>query len=294
MSEKLDPVLISWSSLKRWEHCPQHQLRKIQGKTTKGDGRIFLPGTISDRAMRRWLDSDNPQPGEMVEMIDTIFDEHTGPESEYWIKWRGNPAKDKAEVKAFCRELVTRLEPWLMDKVLPYDYQPEWRFRAHMDIPYLNEDVTAPVTLIGGADILVRGPEGRFRIYDLKATRDDSYMRSTLGQLTFYDIACCIIQGSWETCEEWAFVAPMTKERYIPIEVTKENRREMMARVVKYAHGFWREQWQPKADDTGCQWCEAKGACDKFKTVAVVDENGRQKVSFAEQAARRKAARGAA
>ena len=284
-----DPVLVSWSSLKRWENCPQHQLRVIQHKTErKNMGRIFLPGTVCDLAQREFLESENQQPGDMEASIERIF-EATVSKAESKINWFGNPVEDMKNVVQFCKNTVTRLEPWLYEHVLPFEYAPEHRFKAHLEVPYLTEGVRAPIILRGGMDILVRNPvTGKFRLYDLKVTKDPSYIRSTLAQLTFYDIAWCVIQGEWGVCDEWAFVTPaLEKEITIPITVDEEDRRVMMSRVVKYAQGVWQDNWQPKADDTGCQYCEARGTCDKFKVVPIIDENGKQRISFADAAKNR-------
>ncbi len=287
-SALLDPVTISWSGLKRWENCPHHQLRTIQGATEKGDkGRIFLPGTICDRVQRRWLDSENPQPGEMVQMVDEVFAENTGEDAEYLIKWKGDKRKDMEGVKAFCRQTVTHLEPWLIEHVLPYDYEPEVRFTAYMEIPYLNDGVRAPLKMIGGIDIVVRDHTGKFRLYDLKVTKDPGYIRSTLGQLTFYDLAWGVIQGSFSHANDWGFICPALPEKYVGVTVDQDDRRAMMARIVKYAQGVWKDEWLPKSDDSGCTWCEARGSCTKFKTIPIVESNGKQRMSFAQAASQR-------
>lgn len=282
-----DPVVLSWSGLRRWENCPQHQLRTIKGEVDKSNkGRIFLPGTVLDLVQRRWLDSDDPQPGEMTELVDVVFDEVVNL-GESKIPWRGDPKTDIANIKADLRKDITVLEPWLLQNVIPYGYEPEKKFRAHMEIPYLCEGVRAPMMLIGGIDIVVLGDDGKFRLYDLKRTKDPNYIRSTLAQLIFYDIAWCIIQGDFDCTREWGFVTPALPEAVIPITVTHDDRRLMMSRMVKYAQGVWRDQWQPKSDDTGCNWCEAREYCEKFKVVPIIEENGRQRLSFAQAAAQR-------
>lgn len=285
--DTLDPVQISWSGLKRWENCPQHHLRVIQHKTEKSqNGRIFLPGTVCDLVQRRWLESDKPEPGQMAEMVEQIFSEVVE-EGESTIHWKGNPVTDKDNVKAQCRQVVTNLEPWLLENVLPYDYQPEVKFKAYMQVPYICEGRFGIVKMIGGIDIVVRDDQGKFRLYDLKVTSNDSYIRSTLAQLTFYDLAWGVIQGDFYHAVEWGFVTPALPEKMIPITVDREDRSAMLSRVVKYAQGFWKDDWKPKADDTGCGYCEAKGACEKFKRVPIVDENGKQRVSFLQAAAQR-------
>lgn len=282
-----NPVIISWSSLKRWENCPQHQLRTIKKETRQNDkGRIFLPGTVCDLTQRRWLESSNPQKGEMEQMVEDVFNGVLA-KGEHIIQWKGNPTKDKEEVKRFCRETVKNLEPWLIENVLPYEYQPEVKFRAHMEIPYICEGMRAPVKMIGGIDLVVRREDGRFRLYDLKITKDASYIRMTLAQLTFYDLAWGVIQGDFNLGEEWGFVVPALPEMLIPVTVDHEDRRVMMSRIVKYAHGVWSDEWKPKADDVGCMWCEAREVCEKFKTIPIIEENGRQRLSFAQAAAQR-------
>lgn len=275
--------------MKRWENCPQHQLRVIKKETEKQEkGRIFLPGTVCDLVQRRWLDQDDPQPGQMVEMVEQVFAE-TVDLAESRIHWRGNPIKDQQEVKDHCRNMVTKLEPWLIQNVLPYDWQPEFKFRAEMEIPYICGDgVRAPVRMIGGIDIVVRDDQGKFRLYDLKITKDAGYIRSTLAQLIFYDLAWGILQEDFEACNHWGFVTPGLDEQFIPITVSQDDRRAMLSRIVKYAQGVWTDSWDPKADDEGCNWCEARNRCEKFRLIPVADENGKMRVSFEQQAELRK------
>ena len=283
-----DPVIISWSGLKRWENCPQHQLRTIRNEVEKSNkGRIFLPGTVTDLVQRRWLDQDNPEPGQMPEMVEEVFNEVVDL-AESKIQWRGDPRDDIANVKSDVRRAVRKLEPWLLENVVPFDYQPEFRFKAHMQVPYICGDgVQGPVTMIGGIDILVRDHDQKYRIIDLKMTKDPGYIRSTLGQLTFYDIAWGVISGDFHQTVTWEFLCPMMDEFTIPVTVEREDRQAMLSRIVKYAQGVWSNNWAPKSDDTGCTWCEARGTCEKFKTVATVEENGKMLVSFSQAAAQR-------
>lgn len=247
-------------------------------------GRIFLPGTVCDLVERRWL--DNPEPGMMVEMVDTIFNEIVE-KGEHKIHWKGNPLTDQKNVQAYCRKAVSRLEPWLLEHVVPFDYDAEVKFKAYMSVPYICDGVQAPVQMGGGIDIVVRDDAGKFHLYDLKITEASAYIRSTLAQLTFYDLAWSVIYGGWDTCVEWAFVTPMLEEATVPITVETEDRRVMLSRIVKYAQGVWTDSWDPKSDDVGCQWCTARDVCDKFKVIQMQDENGKQRVSFAQAAAQR-------
>jgi len=283
-----DPVIVSWSGLKRWEACPQHQLRVIRKETTKSNkGRIFLPGTVCDLVQRRFLESEDQYRGQMADMVESVFGE-TVEKAESKIPWRGNPIKDQEDVKAMCRQAVTRLEPWLFENVLPYEYQPEIKFKAHMEIPYICGDgVRAPVIMIGGIDLAVRRPNGKFRLYDLKITSNASYMKQTLGQLTFYDLAWALIQEDFDHSEDWGFIAPLLDEFIIPVQVTQEDRQVMLSRIVKYAQGVWTDSWTPKADDANCGWCEARQYCEKFKVQPIVEANGKQRMSFTQAASQR-------
>jgi hypothetical protein len=249
-------------------------------------GRVFLPGTICDLAQRRWLSEPSPQPGRMVEMVDEIFNE-TVLKAESKIFWRGNPKEDQEEVRKYCRGMVQRLEPWLTEHVLPFDYDVEVKFRAHLEVPYICEGMRAPVTLGGGIDVVVRDDRGKFGIYDLKITESWDYVRTTLAQLTFYDLAWGIIHGDFESSSRWGLITPGLEERFVPASVGHDDRKTLMARIVKYAHGFWNDAWDPKPSNTGCDWCTAKGACEKFKTVAFTDDHGKQRISFMDAAQRR-------
>lgn len=283
-----DPVIISWSGLKRFEFCPQKQLRTITKQTKKlENGRVFLPGTVLDLVQRQWLESEDPQPGQMADMVEPVFHAVVG-KGEHKIHWRVSPEADAKQVISDLRTDLKILEPWLVQNVLPFDYQAEVKFRAHMEIPYICEGVRAPLKMIGGIDIVVRDDEGKFRLYDLKRTKDPSYINSTLAQLIFYDLAWGIIQGDFNHAVEWGFVTPALPEVMVPIVVGHEDRRMLMSRIVKYAQGVWADAWDPKSDDVGCKWCEAREVCDKFKTIPILDENNKMKMSFSQVAAQRK------
>jgi hypothetical protein len=249
-------------------------------------GRVFLPGTICDLAQRRWLSQPDPHPGQMVEMVDQIFTE-TVEKAESKIFWRGNPREDMEAVKTHCRTMVARLEPWLTEQVLPYDYDVEVKFKAHFEVPYICEGTRAPVVMGGGIDVVVRDDQGKFRIYDLKITENWDYVRTTLAQLTFYDLAWGIIHNDFEATSHWGLITPGLDERFVPSSVDHNDRKTLMSRIVKYAQGYWNDEWDPKSSDAGCGWCSAKGACEKFKTVSFTDEHGKQRVSFADAASRR-------
>lgn len=287
-----NPLQVSWTGLKRYEDCHQRQLRTIQGRSVKtADGRVFLPGSICDRAMRKWLDSDSPQPGEMVEYVDEFLKFFAEEDPQYVIKWRGNPNEDKAKVRQFCRMVVTELEPILLQKVIPYRYQPEVRFKVPMMIPDLNGEPRL-ILLNGGIDIAVLDDEDNFEIIDLKSTADESYVRKgILGQLTFYSLAWAQYVGDRTQPRSACFVLPACRQKIVPVEVGQEERTVMLSRIVAYAHGAWREEWEPNPGGQ-CGWCDVKGACDHFKAPIVQDESGKRRASFVALAESRRTARG--
>lgn len=292
-------LTVSWSSLKRWEACHQHDYRSKRGEAKSiKDGRIFLPGTIADRLMREWLESEDPQPGQMVENIEEMFRRYAFPETDdereeaqYVIKWKGDKRQDQQDVKDFVRRTVTDLEPILMREVIPHDYHPELRFRTSVGLPLFGQ--TARVTLIGGIDIAVRLREadqatGRYRLFDLKTTVNDDYIRSTLGQGIFYDIAFGHWIGDKNQPEQFGFIAPGLPEKIYWAKVTNDDRRFMLQRIIKYAEGLMQGDNTPKESDAGCQWCDVSHVCDKWRIDSQVDAQGKNRASFGKAAARRR------
>mgnify|MGYP001613513782 CR=1 FL=1 len=259
---------VSWSALRMWEECrqKQHLMWTGKGKATDRMLRTYLPGTVADLVMREWLQSGDPQPGQMVEAVEEVFDRYVSPKTDAQkkdagvVRWKGDPNKDKESVKKFVRELVVKLEPILFDLVVPYDYQPEKSFSVRVNIPGL-EGAPTPILLRGGIDIVVR-PK-RFQLWDLKATSDASYVKKVLGQGVFYDLAWGLL---FEPPESFGFIVPMCAETVVRARITEEDRTVMMSRVISFAHAQWRGEWYPKVDDVGCNsWCPVSHACEKFK-----------------------------
>ena len=289
-------LLISWSGLKRYESCHQLHLRTIKQQTQKQNARIFLPGATADLVQREWLNQDDPKPGQMVKMVPDVLDRLTNKDRNFedfreHIRWRSDPRTDKQEITEFVTSVVTKLEPILLKLVVPYDYQPELKFRTTMGLPYLDGRIVG-VKLIGGIDIVVRDNEGRFILYDLKATKERRYIDSTLGQGIFYDIAWEAYFGVRPVM--FGFIAPALDEPVIWVKVSDDDRSVMMARVTKFAHGMWRGDWTPKTDDEGCRFCEARHVCDKFAIHLATDEMGRHRVSFEHTVAARRELRASA
>lgn len=285
-------IKISWSSLQAHEFCRQKALLMREKKKSPASNiRPFFHGIVCDRVMRRWLDSDDPQPGQMVEwvpeMVDSCLTEarDTG---DGVVKWKSNT--DRADMTEWSRTLVTRLEPMLLQWVIPFDYQPEYRFRVPIRIPYLDGG-PAEIWLSGGMDILVRETEkdvlpAVWAGYDLKATENPDYLRKTLGQSIFYDLAVRAGVGKGTSPRTFAFLQPMVQSNPVGfVTITDDDRRSLLARIVTMAHAIWRNDTAPKPDNEGCSFCQVRHACAKF--------NGSVTPSWAPKPGRRSAQRAA-
>jgi hypothetical protein len=187
------------------------------------------------------------------------------------------------------------MEPILVAHVLPYDYHPELKFRATIYIPDPWGKLS-PLDLIGGIDIATRFEPpgvstefGRFRNYDLKATTNTSYIQQTLGQAIFYDVAFGHWIGDKRQPEGFGFIAPALPELVYWANITDDDRRAMLARIIKAANGMWLKKWEPKEDDSGCNYCDVKHVCDKFAIVSQTDAQGRNRASFGRSGATRTA-----
>ncbi len=289
-----EPALkISWSSLRQYETCPQKWVRQQKKQVSSmQDGRKFLAGTVCDRVMRRWLEQDTPELGQMAGWVDELFASYADNDDEYTVKWLGDPTEDREKVRLFCHEVIVNLEPILAEKVLPYSWQPELKFFVPVSIPYLDGSPVV-VALRGGMDIVVRDNDGNYTVYDLKATANDAYVRGkTLGQLTFYDIAFRALMRAPGQPIAAGFITPACKEKVVSISVTDDERRYMMSRIINMAHGIWRKEFDPTTADEPCFGCEAKAACVRWTVPIVRDSSGRGRADLFATAKARKEARG--
>jgi hypothetical protein len=259
------PLSVSWSALQNHEECRQkHKLSQTGKKNPSTDIRGFFHGIVADRVMRKWLGDDDRLPNQMPGMVEEMIEASLAEAIESGdgvVRWKG--PDDRAWVQGYCIELVTKLEPILNTLVLPYDYQPELRFRTPIMLPYL-EGTPQPVILIGGIDIVVREDEATntWSAYDLKATANDSYINKVLGQGVFYDLAMRAMYGS--SPRQFGFIQPMCKEQVVYTVITEDDRRELLSRLERMVQFMWRRDWEPKKENKGCSYCPFKHACEKF------------------------------
>lgn len=253
---------LSWSRLRLHGECPAKGDLMRAHKSPVQDVRNFFHGNVVDLAMRRWLSQEEPEPGWMAAQVDAIFEESaeiaksTGDGVVHW-----KSATDKADTRAFCRELVARLEPILVRYALPFEWQEAKRFSVPIAVPYLDGRLRE-IILVGEIDLLVRDCEGRIAVWDLKATRDNGYYRKVLGQLAFYALAVRAMTGQFPVMT--GLIQPMCDQRVLPVTVDHDAVAQMAGRITKTAQDIWAGRLAPKEDNVGCAYCPVKHACPKF------------------------------
>lgn len=271
-------IRLSWSALKNYEECHQRgKLLMERKKSPITDGRNFLPGTLADRCMRRWLDAGRFNRGGMEEYLEEEWSRHTGPDSEYSIMWRGNHRDDQLSVLEDVKRALVTLEPILFKKVVPFSFKPEFRFSSAVGIPGLNGE-TVQIEIFGAIDVATHFEQGKYGLYDLKITKKDAYIKSTLAQLVFYDLAFRGHTGVRPV--EHQFWAPLLPETEIGLVVTNADRRDMISRIISYCHGVWSGNWELTRKESKCFNCPTKAACPRYVKQITKDKQGRNRVTF--------------
>lgn len=217
--------------------------------------------------MRSWLDQDDPQPGDLVPRAEKYFAEWVD-EAEK-VVWKG--PSDQQRLLNDVKEALERLEPWLIENVLPYEYQPEARGYVPIHVP----DHTGrlqPVELFYATDILVKR-DGKFAIHDLKTTRNERYVRGkTLGQLTFYMLGVSAKFGvPLADIDELSFITPLCRDMQTKIHPQPEDIRVMIQRITKYAQQAWSGYAPTKeAQDWECRMrCDVRKHCPMGPDVPI-------------------------
>jgi hypothetical protein len=256
------PLRISWSSLRTHEECHQRSFLQREGNRAKVSNiRNFFHGIVVDHIMRDWLDNPLMRHGDHAALVQVAMDEMEDVERGRgnMVRWRD--ADDRAQVKAFCVELITRLEPMLETHVLPFPHEHGKWFKVPMTI-YDIAGHAREILLTGEMDLLVQHPNGPV-VWDLKGTADDQYWRKVVAQLTFYDLA---LWASTGTKTQYAgLLQPMCSERVMAWQINDEARRNLMTRIVRYAHDAWAGEKTCTDNTSVCHWCDVRHACARFK-----------------------------
>lgn len=258
-------VNISWSALQVWEECKQKRFLQITKKKDPGrDVRNFFPGTVVDRVMRQWLQGSDLSMCQLVDiLLPQLEHEINDSPSDGWVKWRSQIQRN--ETITYCKELVTRLEPLLREHVIPYDYHPEFRFKAPLVVPNIDNQPET-IYLQGGIDLLCKDEKDNWIGFDLKSTKNNDYWRKCLGQAIFYDVSMRAVfkDGGFH---KFAFIQPMCDEQVKWVIIGPDERRAMVSRIMAMATATMKDDWEPKRSNGSCTSCEVKTTCIKFRPV---------------------------
>ncbi len=211
--------------------------------------------------MQKWLADPNRRAGQMAGMVDAQIErgqQEAKDTGDGVVRWRH--AEDRETVRKYCTELVTRLEPILLDRILTDEFHAPHRFQAIVNVPYL-DGTPAPVRLTGEMDIFVVGSEG-YEVWDLKGTADPQYWRRVLGQLVFYDLAVLALYGRRTVMT--GLIQPMCPEPVLMVDITDAMRSQLWARINRMAHDIWRKDHACKTKSTSCGYCEVRHACPRY------------------------------
>lgn len=259
---------ISWSALRVYEQCHhRHYLEQSRKQAPLRDIRQFFHGVVADRCMRAWLCDPDRQSGQMAAGVDDMMrqeEQRARSDGAGVVRWRHSA--DKRQVAEFCRELLVRLEPILLAEVIPRQFKSEHSFKVPITIPGLDGS-PIQIQLVGRIDILalLQFNPVEWAIWDLKATLDNTYYRKVLGQLVFYALA---VEAKYPgTVTKVGLFQPMCDQRIVVIDVTRQEKIELLQRVIAMAHGILRQDRSPKESNVGCPRCPTSHACIKYKPV---------------------------
>lgn len=251
---------VSWSALKRWKNCSYSQKLHSEGKRAKAkDARVFLKGNLCDVSMRRWLENEDFSVP-IEHYLKEVWIDTTGPNAEKPIKWKG--PDDQERVVTEAREALTKLEVVLRENVLPYRYEPEYRFTTLIGIPAPNGE-TVYIELFVAIDVAVMYPDESVGVWDLKLSKDRGYINSSIGQLTLYDLGIRNHLGI-KPSRHGFFTPMLTKTPIIELGITDDNRRELISDITNYAHAMWGNEWSLTDDESLCYHCDVKHACPRW------------------------------
>lgn len=254
---------VSWSMLRAHEECKQKSFQLRAGRRNQvGDLRSYFHGMVVDRVMQDWLRHPDRTPGAMPGMVEAAIGQvmtDAATDGDGVVRWRH--LDDRAELTAFCVELVRRLEPILTELILPHHFDGPYRFKQPLRVPYL-DGTPVVITLTGEMDLLTHPTGGPHAIWDLKGTRDDQYWRKVVGQLVFYDVAHLAATGLRSV--EVGLIQPMCTQPVLRWAVTDDQRRAMQARIIAYCRDVWTGQRACKDGTSGCLRCVVRGSCERF------------------------------
>lgn len=260
----MEHVRISWNVLRNHLECKQKTyLRRNGKKPTIQDHRNFFGGTVTDMVVREWLLRDpKDNLGVMPSMVEDVFEQELEKTKDqgYNVKWRD--ASDRERLMEECKLAVSKIEPALIEHVLPHSWTPDFAFKAPLEVKGTSGPIK--VTLNGYMDILVRHEDGSVDIWDVKHTKDDYYWKKTVGQLAFYDLAMSINEDVHAT--KTGLLQPLCKQEVKTFDIDPDWQSKILVDVSRMADDIVEGVKTKTKDVSKCQWCEVKHACDRFAT----------------------------
>jgi len=269
-------IRLSWSQLRNADECKQKRFLTVSGARKQArDQRLFLPGNVTDRVVRNWLKDPNREPGQMPGMVSATLDavRESILEKGERIAWKRD-LDDRKNIEADCIEAVTKIEPYLLKHVTPFEFEADFRFDAPLRLPR-PDGTKETIFLIGYMDIIVRDDQGNIYVFDVKHTKDGQYWRKTVGQLTYYDLAVKLIFGQYT--KETGLLQPLCPKPTHPHTVDAQARMELYQRVVKVANDIWNNDNAPNESNEHCGNCEMRMACPKFAPIL---KDGKKRVKL--------------
>ena len=272
-------VRLSWSGLRVHEECKQRShLARTHKLGTLDNKRNFLPGSVTDRVVRDWLNNDPlDHIGEMPSMVDATIEsekEELVSKGEGVVRWR-NPG-DRKLVVADCTEAVKAIEPILLKYVVPFDFEADKHFEAEIMIRHPRTGEPEQIILNGYMDILVRDDKGRWIVWDVKHTRDESYWRKTVGQLGFYDLAVELMFG--QASAMTGLLQPLCKEKVKAYKPSVDSRNQLLQRILGMANDVLLDIKTPVEGTGPCGFCPTRHACTKFEPI--IDAKGKKRMAL--------------
>lgn len=197
-------------------------------------------------------------------MVDDIMEkeEDAIAEGRGSLQWKS--IEDRDNVRRECIEAVKLIEHPLLQLVVPYDYEADFRFQIPMDLPHPHGGY-GQVVLNGAMDIIVRDRYGQYQVWDVKHTKNNDYWRKTEGQLTFYDLVVKEMFGVGTTVS--GLLQPLCKDPVKGFEITEDKRSQLLQRIMAMASDLWNDDVAPRTDNRYCGYCAVKHACPKFQAV---------------------------
>lgn len=277
-STEAKPLRLSWSRVRLHSECPaKGHLIAGKHKSPVSDYRVFFPGTVADRCMRKWLSLEAQEPGWMASQVAVIMDQEelaAKDSGDGVVRWKHTA--DRLEVQQMCVQAVTRLENDLfallrIGQPSELMWDPARRFEVPVTIPH-PAGRKEKIYLVGEIDLLAGTPVAdpvvpgalnwagaSVGVWDLKTTRDEQYWRKTLGQLVFYEIAMWAMTKRWPVRS--GLLQPLCKETMPSWQFTMDHRTQMLTRIVTVAQDIWAGRVDPKPEKGKCGNCEVRHAC---------------------------------